>query len=190
MQGDFLSPHIQAEIKAFLRDPDRGRARSKSLFVEDGNEDAVPGAIRADALAEMDLGYLDHVRQEGAKDDGFAGNGAGSEHDDKVVDVVLSDMSAPWEQTSGLWKNSLSNPYYRMMNTSGNSFRDHAGSMVSQPVRQKSYLFPSLSFPGLANGLCLLGTSTGPLPLRPTVQLRDTEDRRTLCLQVLSGRRG
>ncbi|KAK5079400.1 2' O-ribose methyltransferase [Lithohypha guttulata] len=51
------------------------------------------------------------------------------QHDGKVVDVVLSDMSAPWEITSGLWKNSLSNPYYRMMNTSGNKFKDHAGSM-------------------------------------------------------------
>jgi 21S rRNA (uridine2791-2'-O)-methyltransferase len=43
-----------------------------------------------------------------------------------MVDVVLSDMSAPWEQTTGFWKRSLSDPYYRMMNTSGMSFRDHA----------------------------------------------------------------
>ena len=48
-----------------------------------------------------------------------------------MVDVVLSDMSAPWEQTDGFWKRSLSDPYYRMMNTSGMNFRDHAGSMVS-----------------------------------------------------------
>jgi 23S rRNA U2552 (ribose-2'-O)-methylase RlmE/FtsJ len=47
------------------------------------------------------------------------------------VDVVLSDMSAPWMQTTGFWKRSLSNPYIRMMNTSGINFRDHAGSMVS-----------------------------------------------------------
>ncbi|KAL8627609.1 hypothetical protein Q9189_006700 [Teloschistes chrysophthalmus] len=46
-----------------------------------------------------------------------------------TVDVVLSDMSAPWEQTEGFWKRSLSDPYYRMMNTSGINFRDHAGSM-------------------------------------------------------------
>lgn len=49
-----------------------------------------------------------------------------------MVDVVLSDMSAPWEQTTGFWKKSLSNPYIRMMNTSGINFRDHAGSMVRQ----------------------------------------------------------
>lgn len=47
----------------------------------------------------------------------------------KTIDIVLSDMSAPWEQTSGFWKRSLSNPY-RMMNTSGIPFRDHTGSMV------------------------------------------------------------
>ena len=39
-------------------------------------------------------------------------------------------MSAPWDITSGFWKRSLSDPYYRMMNISGTSFRDHAGSMV------------------------------------------------------------
>lgn len=48
----------------------------------------------------------------------------------KMVDVVLSDMSAPWEQTTGFWKKSLSGPYNRMMNTSGINFKDHAGSMV------------------------------------------------------------
>lgn len=50
----------------------------------------------------------------------------------RVVDVVLSDMSEPWDQTVGFHKRSLSDPYFRMMNTSGNAFRDHAGSMVSR----------------------------------------------------------
>ena len=49
----------------------------------------------------------------------------------RTVDVVLSDMSAPFDQTTGFWKRSLSDPYYRMMNTSGINFKDHAGSMVS-----------------------------------------------------------
>lgn len=52
------------------------------------------------------------------------------EEEGKMVDVVLSDMCAPWEQTTGFWKRSLSNPYHRMMNTSGIAFKDHAGSMV------------------------------------------------------------
>jgi 21S rRNA (uridine2791-2'-O)-methyltransferase len=61
---------------------------------------------------------------------------------ERSVDVVLSDMSAPWHPTSGFWKRSLSDPYNRMMNTSGMSFRDHAGSMVSFLFRVNS------QFPG------------------------------------------
>ena len=56
------------------------------------------------------------------------------EAEGRMVNVVLSDMSAPWEQTTGFYKRSLSNPYYRMMNTSGMSFRDHAGSMVGHII--------------------------------------------------------
>lgn len=66
--------------------------------------------------------------------------------DGRVVDVVLSDMSAPWEQTSGYWIRSVSNPYLRMMNTSGTAFRDHAGSMVSLFVLLHfSFLYSLLS---------------------------------------------
>lgn len=42
-------------------------------------------------------------------------------------------MSEPWDQTFGFNANTLSNPHHRLMNTSGNAFRDHAGSMVSPP---------------------------------------------------------
>jgi 21S rRNA (uridine2791-2'-O)-methyltransferase len=52
----------------------------------------------------------------------------------RAVDVVLSDMSEPWDHTAGFYKKSLSDPYFRMMNTSGNAFRDHAGSMVCPTV--------------------------------------------------------
>jgi 21S rRNA (uridine2791-2'-O)-methyltransferase len=52
----------------------------------------------------------------------------------RVVDVVLSDMSAPWQQTSGFSHRSISDVYRRMMNTSGNAFRDHVRSMVCASV--------------------------------------------------------
>ena len=49
----------------------------------------------------------------------------------RVVDVVLSDMCAPFPGLEfGSWSNSVNRPYRRMMNTSGNPFRDHAGSIV------------------------------------------------------------
>ena len=56
---------------------------------------------------------------------------SGDMSEERTVDLVLSDMSEPWAQTHGFWKRSLSDPYYRMMNASGMSFRDHAGSMVT-----------------------------------------------------------
>ena len=49
----------------------------------------------------------------------------------RVVDVVLSDMCAPFPGLElSTWINSVNRPYRRMMNTSGNPFRDHAGSIV------------------------------------------------------------
>lgn len=47
--------------------------------------------------------------------------------------MVISDMSEPWPQTSGFSSRTLSNPH-RLMNTSGINFKDHAGSMVSDRV--------------------------------------------------------
>src|SRR5205814_1420874 len=91
-------------------------------------EDEAAGAINAEALEEMEKGYIDiekeesvHAAEESRESD------SGTE---RMVDVVLSDMCEPWEQTTGFWKRSLTQPYIRMMNTSGNNFRDHAGSMV------------------------------------------------------------
>lgn len=118
-QGDFTSPDIQAEIISFLRDPDRGRPRRAQVFAE--------APITEDALRELEQSYIDKERHSSAADvDDAEMDG----HNDKVVDVVLSDMWEPWEQTEGHHKRSLSNPYFRMMNTSGNAFRDHTGSIV------------------------------------------------------------
>jgi 21S rRNA (uridine2791-2'-O)-methyltransferase len=109
IQGNFLAPEIQEYIQDFLRNPNRGRPRQPGAI-----DDASPSLLEPPSNADP---------------------GAAQSDDDKTremtVDVVLSDMSAPWYQTSGFWKRSLSNPYHRMMNTSGNTFRDHAGSMVS-----------------------------------------------------------
>lgn len=133
IQGDFLNEDTRREIRTFLRDPERGRVRRRVEieFLDD--------ALRDDAATGRN--YLDHVKEDmvkeevmetESKDVGIGDiEGDTTEHDDKVIDVVLSDMSAPWEMLTGLHHNSISNPYRRMMNTSGNRFRDHAGSMVS-----------------------------------------------------------
>jgi 21S rRNA (uridine2791-2'-O)-methyltransferase len=116
IQGDFLSPEVQARVREFVQDETRGKVKRPSV----GHE--------ADIIQES-TSYIDAERAA-TQDEGYGSDEEQLEHAEKCVDVVLSDMSEPWEITSGLWKNTISNPYRRMMNTTGNKFRDHAGSMV------------------------------------------------------------
>lgn len=91
-------------------------------------------AEAADVVQQEDTSYID--REKATTPDNEKKTVVAEEDAElanRCIDVVLSDMSAPWEITSGLYKRSLSNPYYRMMNTSGNKFADHAGSMVGPP---------------------------------------------------------
>ena len=143
IQGDFLSPAIQDQVRAYVRDVDLGRPRRQvSPSTSEG--------LTEEELDEMERGYIELERQ--AHLDGAGPEAIGRPTENKggdqealaplslkerdaqrgrTVDVVLSDMSAPWDQTAGFHKKSLSDPYVRMMNTSGNPFRDHTGSMVS-----------------------------------------------------------
>ena len=118
VQGDFLSPETQERVRDLLRDENAGRARRGVLLSE-----AEPNIVQGEESS-----YIERERAATSADE--SKKKENEEHRDRCVDVVLSDMSAPWEITSGLWKRTLSNPYYRMMNTSGNRFKDHAGSMV------------------------------------------------------------
>jgi 21S rRNA (uridine2791-2'-O)-methyltransferase len=134
IQGNFLSPAVRADVHEFLQDPDHGRPRNRDIF-------STTEPITEEEIQKRQRGYIDQERQadlevEKEEEDNGREPRSLAERDKRagrVADVVLSDMSAPWEQTSGFWKRSLSDPYHRMMNTSGMSFRDHAGSMVSVP---------------------------------------------------------
>ncbi|KAF2271363.1 FtsJ-domain-containing protein [Westerdykella ornata] len=135
IQGNFLSPDIQAEVKAYLQQPDLGRPRSQ-VSVPHEKE-----GFTEDELEELERGYIDlerHMHLEGAEegkeeDKSTSEKKEGAKERDRrrgrVVDVVLSDMCEPWEQTSGFNKRSLSDPYSRLANTSGIAFKDHADSM-------------------------------------------------------------
>ncbi|KAF1930385.1 ribosomal RNA methyltransferase MRM2 [Didymella exigua CBS 183.55] len=115
IQGNFLSPDIQDDVRAYVRDPTLGRPRKRTMSEE-------PDGLTEEQVDEMERGYIDIERQahmEGVETERLAEDTeSGSEaklsvkerdlRSGRVVDVVLSDM---------------------MMNTSGNSFRDHAGSM-------------------------------------------------------------
>ncbi|PYI19754.1 23S ribosomal RNA methyltransferase [Aspergillus japonicus CBS 114.51] len=109
IQGNFLNPEVQDYVRKFVRDPSRGKPR----VISPGRDDQL-GFDR-----EMPKGIAQVSRE----------NSAGDKAIERTVDVVLSDMSAPWHQTTGFGKRSLSDPYNRMMNTSGISFKDHVGSM-------------------------------------------------------------
>ena len=142
IQGNFLSPAVQEEVKKFLRESDRGRTKKHVSFFSDDGDDSMSD----EDLEQSSRPYIEPgIKAEApTSDDGKNAtcSKTGSENPSKgrIVDAVLSDMSEPWAQTNGFWKRSLSDPYYRMMNTSGASFRDHAGSIV---IRQ-SAIHPSL----------------------------------------------
>ncbi|KAL2162443.1 hypothetical protein VTH06DRAFT_7356 [Thermothelomyces fergusii] len=136
--------------RAAARKARRARAEREEEVVgvgvggEDGGEDG-PAKVVADRPSYIDLERMAASQREAESgDDGAAPLSSSSaaegstepaeEEDDekpnlRLVDVVLSDMSEPWPQTHGFSVNSLSNPYLRMMNTSGIVFKDHAGSM-------------------------------------------------------------
>ena len=137
IQGNFLSQNVQDEVKRFLREPDRGRI-SRQPFLSSATDNEL--ATEED-LVKSSLSYVELEKRADCSlpaDEGLT-TSSGSMHGEakveangRMVDVVLSDMLAPWEQTEGFWNRSKSNPYYRMMNTSGINTRDHAGSMVQK----------------------------------------------------------
>jgi len=145
IQGNFLSPEVQQEVFAYVQDPERGRPR-KQTFLRKGDESEENPEVSEDDLEEIETAYIDMERSahldtrngdtssQKAADSGMESKKLSLKQRDealgRVVDVVLSDMSEPWDQTTGLWVKSVSNPYRRMQNTSGISFKDHAGSMV------------------------------------------------------------
>jgi 21S rRNA (uridine2791-2'-O)-methyltransferase len=123
IQGNFLSEGVQAEVKRFLEDPDRGRPIAPlSVPVE-----------TADAATDEDsqLHAGEAVWQTASKKKAKISQDSSG----RMVDVVLSDMSEPWPlDNANYWKKSLSDPYIRMMNTSGINYKDHAGSMVRSTI--------------------------------------------------------
>jgi hypothetical protein len=121
-------------VKRFLSDPDRGRPRNQlfNSLPEDAQHKGLR-SIQQESYIDLErhAEVEDTPMESSSKISTSLKNGRkGNDEAGKMVDVVLSDMSAPWEQTTGFWKKSLSGPYNRMMNTSGINFKDHAGSMV------------------------------------------------------------
>lgn len=87
------------------------------------NAPNAPNAPKAETTAEKKAAQAAKEKEE-------KNLAKAEERKNKCVDVVLSDMSEPWFPDAGPSQKSLTNPYLRLMNTSGIAFKDHAGSMV------------------------------------------------------------
>ncbi|KAL8650311.1 MAG: hypothetical protein Q9226_005202 [Calogaya cf. arnoldii] len=133
IQGNFLSQAVQYEVKKFLRAHWNGRHRHLPPSTDVDNVLGTVSGLGSTPRSYLEQESRSKILAPGLPQPLEMGTRARGDktdlRDDRMVDVVLSDMSAPWEQTEGFWKRSLSDPYYRMMNTSGINFRDHAGSM-------------------------------------------------------------
>lgn len=143
IQGDFLSPEIREEVMRFVQDPSRGRPRQRAQLSRKADDGGVEEGFTEDELEEESRGLIERERkldeetaytvlEAGSKESEGSSQKDVDTAEGRVVDVVLSDMSDPWPQTASSWIRSVSNPYHRMMNTSGMAFRDHAGSMVRE----------------------------------------------------------
>ncbi|KXH40545.1 FtsJ-like methyltransferase [Colletotrichum nymphaeae SA-01] len=131
IQGNFLSPDVQGMVKDYLERA-RHRKRNSPPAEEDEEQENDEEESSADSEATVIEEKPSYIDMERAASETTSTTKDGSEaKKGRLVDIVLSDMSAPWDQTSGFGVNSLSNPYHRMMNTSGMAFRDHAGSMFA-----------------------------------------------------------
>jgi 21S rRNA (uridine2791-2'-O)-methyltransferase len=177
IQGNFLSESVREEVKRFLQDPDQGK--TSEIRLQSTSERDTP--VTEEELDNSSTGYFSEAKRTRVEDDAAPPTvrltkKKAEEAKGRMVDVVLSDMCEPWEQTTGFYKRSLSDPYYRMMNTTGISFRDHAGSMVRVVVRNH--------YSQIANKL------SGPVQRRIALRFRHASQWWPLCLQVLPGRRG
>ena len=155
LQGDFLSAGVRGLVREFVREWKSGEAEEEALAQEEEEGEVRSVVERAKGgspvaiVAEDGKGEISTSSDE-AETEALPGAPAATVVEEKtpkkakklsqtaldlqqgrVVDVVLSDMCAPFPGLElSSWINSINRPYRRMMNTSGNPFRDHAGSIV------------------------------------------------------------
>jgi 21S rRNA (uridine2791-2'-O)-methyltransferase len=145
LQGDFLSEGVQGLVREFVREWRSGEGEEgERELEEEGEVRSVVERARGNAVAEESRGEISPVTSEAEaeaipaavekktpKKAKKLSQAALDLQQGRVVDVVLSDMCAPFPGLElSSWINSINRPYRRMMNTSGNPFRDHAGSIV------------------------------------------------------------
>lgn len=135
LQGNFLSEAVQERMREFVREWKEGAAQ------EEGREEE--SVLEAARVEKVDSPLAEEEEAPAAVEEAVVEKKASKKQakklsakaldlqEGRVVDVVLSDMCAPFPGLElSSWIRSVNRPYRRMMNTSGNPFRDHAGSIV------------------------------------------------------------
>ncbi|KAH8746761.1 FtsJ-like methyltransferase-domain-containing protein, partial [Diaporthe sp. PMI_573] len=121
IQGDFLSPRVRALVKDVLVEQVKRRERNRKERQQVEASSSAPertdaeGEVAQASVVPDQPSYIDQEKQ--ATQDIETATGA-EEEEQRMVDVVISDMPEPWPQTSGFSSRTLSNPH-RLMNTSG-----------------------------------------------------------------------
>ncbi|KAF3919930.1 hypothetical protein AA313_de0202853 [Arthrobotrys entomopaga] len=149
IQGNFLNPTIQAELRRYLADPDRGRPKPKQsiaapvaedssqpLLIDHNNPAPENERIDTNPILELDnttaSGYIAQERRDSlheVTEEENEGEKSQEEKEANTVDVVLSDMCEPWPLIEGFHLNTMLIPWRRLMNTTGIRTRDHTVSM-------------------------------------------------------------
>ncbi|KAK1827302.1 FtsJ-like methyltransferase-domain-containing protein [Podospora conica] len=149
IQGNFLDPGTRELVRGWVVEVEGRRRREVAAEVEVEGEgegglvEERPSYIDMERAAAKEMEGVERViaeesggrdTEEEGKDEEKADKAkekAAREKDAmlKSVDIVLSDMYKPWALTHGFSVNSITKPYLRLMNTSGNGAFDHLGSM-------------------------------------------------------------
>lgn len=135
IQGNFLSAGVQEELKRMLI-AGVGKRVKKHVFADE--EPSQPPTDDVESYIDMERHQTELEDQQSTAPAATISNNA-----EFPVDLILSDMCAPWPQTHGFWLRTINDPYIRMANTTGNSFRDHGLSIVRETPPRWSNFNPS-----------------------------------------------
>ncbi|KAB2580054.1 Ribosomal RNA large subunit methyltransferase E [Lasiodiplodia theobromae] len=145
IQGNFLSEAVQAEVRAYVQDPERGRPVRRQVIwsgdeeaeaeedgaVEHGEHAETKGYTEAE-LEQQEMGYIDRERRAPliAREDEEDGHSHGeTEHAVGTATGAGKKKSGRRAEDEAMGRVVDVVLSDMMMNTSGMAFRDHAGSM-------------------------------------------------------------
>ncbi|QPG74261.1 hypothetical protein FOA43_001586 [Brettanomyces nanus] len=120
MQANILSRRTHEMIRSFFGSAEKERHSDALKDVEITTNTGDTIIVKENSMMGAQLSETNNESDD-SKDDNSLNK--------TPIDVVLSDMYAPFVQISGFANATTNNPYFRMANTSGLVVRDHEMSM-------------------------------------------------------------